>query len=54
MPIPGNARLIRPDLTVVPLDDVDPAHVALATRKDDRGRLVAEWRKIAQSELKPN
>ena len=54
VPIPGNARLIRPDLTVVPLDDVDPAHVALATRKDDRGRLVAEWRKIAQSELKPN
>jgi DNA-binding transcriptional LysR family regulator len=54
VPISGNARLIRPDLTVVPLDDVDPAHVALATRKDDRGRLVAEWRKIAQSELKPN
>ena len=54
VPMPGNARLIRPDLIVVPLDGVDPSHVALATRKDERSRLVAEWRKIAQSELKPN
>ena len=54
VPMPGNARLIRPDLVVVPLDGVDPSHVALATRKDERSRLVAEWRKIAQSELKPN
>lgn len=54
VPLPGNARLVHPDLAVVPLDGVDPCHVALATRKDDRSRLVAEWRKIAQAELKPN
>ena len=41
-------------MVIVPLDDVDPSHVALATRADDRSRLLADWRKIAQSELKTN
>jgi DNA-binding transcriptional LysR family regulator len=54
VPLPVNGRLLRPDVTVVPLDGVDPSHVALATRKDDRSRLVTEWRKIAQAELKPS
>lgn len=42
---------LRPDLTSVPLDGVDPAHVVLATRADDRGRLVAAFRKYAQAHL---
>jgi DNA-binding transcriptional LysR family regulator len=39
----------RPDLTTVPLHGVEPAHVVLATRADDRGRLVAAFRKSAQT-----
>jgi len=39
---------VRPDLTTVPLHDVDPSHVILATRAGDRGRLVAAFRKSAQ------
>ncbi|MFC0430357.1 LysR family transcriptional regulator [Kutzneria buriramensis] len=54
VPMAGSARRLRPDLTVIPLDGVDPSHVAVATRADDRSRLVAEFRKIAEAELKPN
>jgi DNA-binding transcriptional LysR family regulator len=39
---------VRPDLTTVPLHDVDPGHVILATRAGDRSRLVAAFRKSAQ------
>jgi DNA-binding transcriptional LysR family regulator len=39
---------VRPDLTTVPLRDVDPSHVILATRAGDRSRLVAAFRKSAQ------
>ncbi|GAA3590854.1 LysR family transcriptional regulator [Nonomuraea rosea] len=42
---------LRPDLTTIPLEGVEPCHVALATRADDRGRLVAAFRKIAQAQL---
>ncbi|NKY45456.1 LysR family transcriptional regulator [Nocardia cerradoensis] len=42
---------LRPDLTAVPLTDVDPAHVVLATRADHRGRLVAAFHKIAHTVL---
>lgn len=42
---------LRPDLTAVPLTDVDPAHVVLATRADDRSRLVAALRKTAHAVL---
>ena len=42
---------VRPDLTVVPLRDVEPSHVALATRAGDRNRLVVAFRKIAQTFL---
>jgi DNA-binding transcriptional LysR family regulator len=39
---------VRPDLTTIPLHDVDPSHVILATRAADRNRLVAAFRKSAQ------
>jgi DNA-binding transcriptional LysR family regulator len=41
----------RPDLTMVPLEGVEPSHVVLATRAGDRSRLVAAFRKIAQAQL---
>ncbi|MBR7829082.1 LysR family transcriptional regulator [Actinospica sp. MGRD01-02] len=44
-------QVLRPDLTTVPLEGVEPVHVALATRSDDRSRLVAAFRKIASSQL---
>jgi DNA-binding transcriptional LysR family regulator len=44
----GNAR---PDLVAIPLDGVEPSHVALATRAGDRGRLVRAFRKCARSRL---
>lgn len=44
-------QALRPDLTSIPLDGVDPAHVVLATRADDRSRLVAAFRKYAQAHL---
>jgi len=48
--IPAGVSL-RPDLTTVPLQDVEPGHVVLATRADDRSRLVAAFRKSAQAFL---
>jgi DNA-binding transcriptional LysR family regulator len=42
---------LRPDLTMIPLEGVEPSHVALATRADDRSRLVAAFRTCAQAEL---
>jgi DNA-binding transcriptional LysR family regulator len=47
--IPAGVRTAspRPDLTTVPLHDVEPSHVVLATRADDRSRLVADFRKSA-------
>ncbi|KPI29848.1 transcriptional regulator, LysR family [Actinobacteria bacterium OK074] len=41
----------RPDLVAIPLHGVEPSHVALVTRADDRGRLVAAFRRSAQSLL---
>jgi DNA-binding transcriptional LysR family regulator len=51
--IPGGMHGIqpRPDLTTIPLYGVDPAHVVVAHRADDRGRLVAAFRKAAQDYL---
>lgn len=48
--VPGSIR-VRPDLTTIPLADVEPAHVVLATRAGDGSRLVAAFRKIAQAVL---
>ncbi|MEV1172755.1 LysR family transcriptional regulator [Nonomuraea sp. NPDC049784] len=45
------AGSLRPDLTAVPLEGVEPSHVVLASRADDRSRLVAAFRKIAQAHL---
>ena len=45
----GNA--LRHDLTTIPLEGVEPSHVVLATRADDRSRLVAAFRKYARSHL---
>jgi DNA-binding transcriptional LysR family regulator len=42
---------VRPDLTTIPLPDVAPSHVILATRAGDRGRLVAAFRKSARDFL---
>jgi DNA-binding transcriptional LysR family regulator len=42
---------VRPDLTTIPLEGVDPIHVVLATRADDRSRLLADVRRCAQEHL---
>ncbi|WP_156687110.1 LysR family transcriptional regulator [Mycobacterium sp. Marseille-P9652] len=42
---------LRPDITTVPLEGVEPSHVVLATRAGDRGRLVAAFRKLAEAHL---
>ncbi len=42
---------LRPDLTTVPLDGVEPSHVVLATRTGDRNRLVAAFRSCAGKHL---
>ncbi|MGV9319076.1 LysR family transcriptional regulator [Streptomyces sp. NPDC003660] len=41
----------RPDLTAIPLHGVEPCHVALATRAGDSGRLLAAFRRCAESLL---
>ena len=45
------ADSLRPDLTTIPLHDVEPSHVVLATRAGDRSRLVADFRKYAHAHL---
>jgi alpha/beta hydrolase fold len=45
----GNS--VRPDITTVPLEGVEPSHVVLATRAGDRSRLVAAFRKLAEAHL---
>ncbi len=48
------AGTLRPDVTAVPLHGVEPAHVVLATRAEERSRLVAAFRKAAGTFLKPS
>ncbi|AHH96834.1 LysR family transcriptional regulator [Kutzneria viridogrisea] len=45
------SHVLRPDVTVIPLEGVEPSHVVVATRADDRSRLVAAFRKYAQVHL---
>ena len=45
------ADIIHPDITTVPLHGVDPVHVVLATRADDRSRLVTAFGKYARAQL---
>jgi DNA-binding transcriptional LysR family regulator len=42
---------LRPDLTTIPLEGVEPCHVVVACRADDRSRLVAAFRKLAEQHL---
>ncbi|KUN04465.1 LysR family transcriptional regulator [Streptomyces yokosukanensis] len=42
---------LRPDLTAVPLEGVEPSHVVLATRAGERNRLVAAFRTYATGTL---
>jgi DNA-binding transcriptional LysR family regulator len=47
--VPAGPRAsFRPDLTTIPIDDIGPGHVVLATRTGDRGRLVTAFRKSAR------
>jgi hypothetical protein len=51
--IPATAPIasVRPDLTTVPLQRVEPCQVVLATRAGDQGGLVTAFRKCARSHL---
>jgi DNA-binding transcriptional LysR family regulator len=48
VPAALHAGSLRSDLAAIPLHGVEPGHVVLATRAQDRGRLVAAFRKSAQ------
>jgi DNA-binding transcriptional LysR family regulator len=43
------AERLHGELTTVPLEGVESAHVVVATRADDRNRLVAAFAKLAQA-----
>ncbi|WP_030681189.1 LysR family transcriptional regulator [Streptomyces rimosus] len=45
------AGALRPDVVGIPLRGVEPSHVVLATRADDRSRLVAAFRTAARARL---
>ncbi|MEV4312260.1 LysR family transcriptional regulator [Actinocrispum sp. NPDC049592] len=51
VPASRGFKTIRADLVEIPLEDVGPGHVVLATRADDRSRLVAAFRKAATALL---
>jgi hypothetical protein len=42
---------LRPDITTVPLEGVEPGRVVVASRAGDRSRLVAAFRKLAAVHL---
>ena len=46
-----HASSLRPDITTIPLEGVEPSHVVLASRAGDRSRLVAAFRKLAEAHL---
>jgi len=43
----GFHERLRPDITTVPLEGVEPGHMVLASRAGDRSRLVVDFRKLA-------
>ena len=49
--VPETIHQRRSDLVMVPLRDVDPVHVVLATRAGDNRRLLAAFRKCAEATL---
>jgi DNA-binding transcriptional LysR family regulator len=42
---------LRSDIVTVPLEGVEPSHVVMASRADDRSRLLAAFRKLAEAHL---
>lgn len=46
-----HGNTIRPDITAIPLQGVEPSHVVVATSADDRSRRVAAVRKLAEAHL---
>jgi len=47
----GFHERLRPDITAVPLEGVEPSHVVVASRAGDRSRLVAAFHKLAAVHL---
>jgi DNA-binding transcriptional LysR family regulator len=47
----GFHERLRPDITIVPLEGVDPGHIVVASRAGDRSRLVVAFRKLASAHL---
>jgi DNA-binding transcriptional LysR family regulator len=45
------ASILHPGLTTIPLDGVEASHVVLATRADERSRLVAAFARCAEASL---
>lgn len=45
------AAALRPDIVAVPLDGVEPSHVVLARRAEERNRLVTDFEKLAGQHL---
>ncbi|MFJ2417607.1 hypothetical protein [Streptomyces brevispora] len=49
IPAAPHSAGISPDLTTIPLHDVEPGHVVVATRAADRGRPVTPFRTSARA-----
>jgi DNA-binding transcriptional LysR family regulator len=47
----GFHERLRPDITTVPLESVEPGHVVVASRAGDSSHLVAAFRKLAATHL---
>lgn len=48
---PGGDGPPRPDLVAIPVEGIEPCRVVLATRANDRNRLVNAFRKCARTEF---
>ncbi|SFS65965.1 LysR family transcriptional regulator [Saccharopolyspora flava] len=42
---------MRPDLVAIPLVDVEPSHVVLATRAGERNRLITDFARLAEEHI---
>lgn len=49
LPAGDRRSTLRPDLTTIPIEGVEPCHVVVATRADDRSHLVAAFRRCARA-----
>ena len=52
--MPAGDDTLRSDLTAIPIDGIEPAQVVLATRANDRNRLIPAFRRIAKATLQPS